>query len=624
MEDETAEIELLEQNLNKTHQISRRMISVLDSFDVRLAKLEKSILPLYTSAQILNKRRHNIDKTLLKIDEVASHQEDLVAEEALILRGPQPGQLETYKNALERLNALIAFKSSDRDSGETANLVETGAKKLAQLYTKLVAEGSSGSPPTPVPGIELTILPFPAALLASLRPLVAFLRTLPLPATHPTHPAAPGIRTSLSEAQTGYADMRGAWSKKCLEGQAKKVVDEAGEGGIELRDGVEAGKEFGKWVDLMLTVAEDEYSLLTDLAPLSNLQLISSAYTTLLTPILGLFSSTINSLISLIKRALHKHAFLALSTYDSLLKLQPRWEALLALRDKNESGVTSNEVKDGLHSLRAVCLRSFPEFILDIKSNSTSRSGANAAEYTGVVTDFTQTTVRYLERLPLVRDAVSSALTSLGDGNWKMGEGVQVGKGSKSGEADEQTILEHYVHDVINTTISTLNTLAKASRRTAVSGTFLLNNIYYLDAHLVQSPKDPMLPSYFAKPTQELLAHNQRTAKAGYFDSNFGPLMQALSDDPKEGRTAGKERFTRFYELLEEVIERHRAVRVLDTDELSELGRESLAEEVCKLVGPAFRRFVQRMRDREFSKNPQKYIKMSPDEVEAQLKSIFN
>lgn len=127
-----------------------------------------------------------------------------------------------------------------------------------------------------------------------------------------------------------------------------------------------------------------------------------------------------------------------------------------------------------------------------------------------------------------------------------------------------------------------------------------------------------------------------------------------------QGRTAGKERFTRFYDLLDEVLASHRVVRVLDTDELSELGREAIAEEACKLVVPAFRRFVQRMKDREFSKS--KYcimlgtlanqfsqilrnvsnkerkkksiyftfflttldIKMSPDEVEAKLKSIFN
>ena len=53
-------------------------------------------------------------------------------------------------------------------------------------------------------------------------------------------------------------------------------------------------------------------------------------------------------------------------------------------------------------------------------------------------------TVQYVERLPEVRSGAASALTKLGDGNWKMGEGVQVGKTPKAGDADEQTILEHY------------------------------------------------------------------------------------------------------------------------------------------------------------------------------------
>ena len=413
--------------------------------------------------------------------------------------------------------------------------------------------------------------------------------------------------------------MRGAWSKKCLSPLAKNVVDEASsnsEGSYEFgssttttgkakKDGVEAGKSFGKWVELVLTVAEDEYNLLCDLAPLTSSQLVAQAYGALLAPILGLFGTTLGSLISLIKRSLHKHTFLALSTYEALLKLLPRWESLLNLRE----GGSSNEVKEGLNSLRAVCLRSFPELIADIKSGATSKNNVGLAEYTGAVTDFTQSTVTYLSKLPIVKGAVGSALLSLGDGNWKMGEGVQVGKASKlalggEGGGDvEQTILEHYIHDVINATIASITALSKASRRPPVAGTFLLNNVHYLNAHLLQSPFDPSLPGMIAKPTQDLLARSQRMAKAGYFDSNFGPLMQALSDDPKEGRTAGKERFTRFYDLLEEVLERHRVVRVLDMDELSELGREGIAEEACKLVVPAFRRFVQRMKDREFSKS---------------------
>jgi exocyst complex protein 7 len=44
-----------------------------------------------------------------------------------------------------------------------------------------------------------------------------------------------------------------------------------------------------------------------------------------------------------------------------------------------------------------------------------------------------------------VKGAVGSALVALGDGNWKMGEGVKVGKAGKGGETDEQAVTEHFI-----------------------------------------------------------------------------------------------------------------------------------------------------------------------------------
>ena len=93
--------------------------------------------------------------------------------------------------------------------------------------------------------------PFPSSVLSTLRQLVAFLRSLPVPATHPSHPAAPVILTALQDAQRGYADMRGSWAQKCLEGQGKRTIDRA-----DTIDVIAAGKEFGKWVEVLLDVAE--------------------------------------------------------------------------------------------------------------------------------------------------------------------------------------------------------------------------------------------------------------------------------------------------------------------------------------------------------------------------------
>ena len=72
----------------------------LTCFDSRLVKLEKWTLPLYTNSyQARNNVSHtpclvpnvdelpDIESALQKIDEVASNQEGIAAEEALILRG---------------------------------------------------------------------------------------------------------------------------------------------------------------------------------------------------------------------------------------------------------------------------------------------------------------------------------------------------------------------------------------------------------------------------------------------------------------------------------------------------------------------------------------------------------
>ncbi|KAI0302840.1 exocyst complex component exo70 subunit [Multifurca ochricompacta] len=607
MDDETAEIELLEQNLNKTRQISQRMTSILTSFDNRLVKLEKSILPLYTSTQILTKRGNNIESALQKIDEVASNQEGIAAEEALILRGPQPDQLGAYTDALERLNANIAFGAADENQRDTARLVETGANKLAQLFTKIVASGSSGNPPA---GSEFRFSPFPLDTLVTLSPLVKFLRSLPLPATHPSHPSATAILSALKEAQRGYAEMRGNWGRKCLEVYGRRLVDRA-----ETTDGISAGRELGRWTSDLLDVIEEEYNLLTQLAPLPGQAHFLSTYIALLTPLTTLFNTALSSLSTLIKRSLPKYNFHALASYSALSACQDRWDELVIRRSERKE----NEFKEGLHAVRGVCVRSFPEFLADLKLAGLGRGGEIG---TGCA-DFTISTTRYLEQLLEVRDAVGSILMLLGDGNWKMGDGVQVKPNQgKPAPGSESLLIDHYTYDVVTTLITSLTTLSRMQKRPAFGSVFLLNNTAYLCAKLLR-PRAPVL-EIISRPTKEAINSNFRTAKAGYFDSNFSPLVQALADDKDKpgggGKAAAKEKFTRFFDLLEETKERHQLARVLEDDEEQ---RQMLEDEVVKLVVPSLQRFTQKMREKEFSKNPSKYIKMTPEEVEAQIRSFY-
>lgn len=116
---------------------------------------------------------------------------------------------------------------------------------------------------------------------------------------------------------------------------------------------------------------------------MTNPNSIASSYATLLNPLLVLFSTTLTSLIALVKRSLHKYTFLALSSYESLLSMQTRWDDVLSLRGSTKE---TNEFKEGTQPLRAVCLRSFPEFLADLKMAS---MGKNGVELSPGLADFT-------------------------------------------------------------------------------------------------------------------------------------------------------------------------------------------------------------------------------------------
>jgi len=131
----------------------------------------------------------------------------------------------------------------------------------------------------------------------------------------------------------------------------------------------------------------------------------------------------------------------------------------------------------------------------------------------------------------------------------------------------------------------------------------MLNNVSYLLNSILLTPVNPALLDLLSKATQDILNSNFRMAKAAYFDSNFSPLMLALTDDHAagaKGKAATKEKFTRFFDLLDEATERHRVARVLEDDEE---GRLTIKEEVVKLIVPSLLKFTQKGKEKEFSKS---------------------
>lgn len=230
--------------------------------------------------------------------------------------------------------------------------------------------------------------------------------------------------------------------------------------------------------------------------------------------------------------------------------------------------------------------------------------------------------MEFLERVPEVKTAVGSALLKLGDGNWKMGEGITVPKTARLGEGDEDLILENFIcqsftysHfvsyplipmfllvDVVSTTIMSVVTLSRSQRRAAFGSIFLLNNVSYLRTHLLTHPIDGV-GALLSSQARELLNSNFRTAKASYMDTNLSPLLAVLAEDKDKNKSSVvKEKFTRFFDSLDELVERHAIAAVLP-DDSEEEERETICQEVVMLVVPLFRGFTQKNAGRDFSRS---------------------
>jgi len=154
---------------------------------------------------------------------------------------------------------------------------------------------------------------------------------------------------------------------------------------------------------------------------------------------------------------------------------------------------------------------------------------------------------------------------------------------------------------VVNTTITSLVTLSRSQRRPTFGSIFLLNNISYLRTHLLTLPINGV-DTLVSSQGRELLNSNFRTAKAKYMDANLSPLLTALAEDKDKSKSSVKDKFIRFFDLLDELVERHAIAAVLPGDSEGD-ERETVCLEVVLLVVPLFQKFTQKNPGKDFSRS---------------------
>ncbi|GAA5948482.1 hypothetical protein JCM3765_004898 [Sporobolomyces pararoseus] len=632
LEQANADLLLLQQSLSRSSKISDRMSTVLGELDDRLAKLEKSLVPIYKETGKLTRVSKNLESTMRSLDGLLGHHDLVEREEGLIKSGPKQGDLKPYLAAIDRLVAASEALRKTDAKGQAATLtqmgalIEAGAKQIIGVFARMVKETS---PTMDAGSLFDKGKPFPTlspTFIDQALPLLTYLLSLP---------SSLGPK-SFADASRTYTELRSQWIEEGLKNCAKEVLVDAvpslagsstspsGSGG----DG--SGRErrgLGRLLDVTFAVLKSEYAVLGTV--FSNLSSSQKAplYASLLPLPLALFAQTSSNLNTLIKKSLHPLIPIAFASFGELQERSQEFEEVV----RKKSGRKENEVGDALHSFRGTCLSSLPGMIEDVKAFGSKAPSGNEI-VSAAVSPITHNVVNFARQLADNQSIVETFLNVLGAGNWG---------GPKSSVAvkdeGENGLLPRYLNDLLMTLLNSLDSRSRLLRgRPGTATIYLLNNISFLRHSILSSQTSDFLGESF----EDVLNKKMRTTKSSYLEI-WSPLVGALLDaglSEQNGVISGgikagigavkgsggterrdtKDRFVRFHEALEEVEELHRVAK-LDEGEV-EL-RERLKGEVERMCVPTYAKFVQKHRKDNYST---KYVKLDAEGLEAKIRSIFD
>nr|CAH0105357.1 unnamed protein product [Daphnia galeata] len=140
----------LQDAASRSSQLTNGMVNILTSFDERLARLEKTILPVYNETKNLQQKQENIDKTLASLDHVISYYSVSKEVEPVIKESPSNQGLEIFLQSLGRLQeAMHFFEKNNPQSVELENvmsLFETGKDNIISEFKENLAKHSQTIP----------------------------------------------------------------------------------------------------------------------------------------------------------------------------------------------------------------------------------------------------------------------------------------------------------------------------------------------------------------------------------------------------------------------------------------------------------------------------------------------
>eukprot|EP00048_Salpingoeca_helianthica_P024971 m.36775 g.36775 ORF g.36775 m.36775 type:complete len:668 (-) comp9718_c0_seq2:26-2029(-) len=633
-------------SLEKSREVTKKMVNILGGFHERLTELEEVIRPVHIETITLTRARDNIRQTLALFSQIEQHHEVSTAVEPILTQSPAL-QLETYLKALETVKtALEYFEEHNPGHPEKqilTRLQNTGHDFLEREFFQVLERHSFA-----VDVDELLALPnetiagvpvLSQDVLDTLRRIANWLaaaeRTREITKSYakvrsgvvtatlasvidhqsaPKEAKAPRMSMFVTATPKGAGGLKRQTSvgrKTTVRGVSSTSLDEksALDTDTENRPGAytKNSHPFITYTRVLLRLLRREALLA---AHVVRGDLVAGVLRSVLGPVMDAYISQGELLLAgITKRILVQQYFTCICIFDMIAYMSSKraeFEKMIMYLDGHDCADRFTKL---LYSFADLAKRVLTDFTADVASESGRKLPVD-----GTVHETTTTALSFVSHVFEYAEVVGNVLLTKRDGILNL---------ETTPESTRATA--KWIASVLDALDAHLTKTARLYEQPALSCIFMLNNFDYILRFLGTASFKETL---FGQDTQmeSYLKDAMANYRQEYLDITWRHVKEVLViEDYHEGNITKKEketikeRYSAFNDEFDRIIAEQQAFSVP-----SEGLRKSLRADNANLLMPLFKRFDMHYRHSGFTtKNPQKYLRFTPDEVQEKLENIF-
>ncbi|XP_022746416.1 exocyst complex component EXO70A1-like [Durio zibethinus] len=624
---------LVRESLQKSQIITESMVSILGSFDHRLSALETAMRPTQIRTHSIRRAHENIDKTLTAAETILAQFDLTRKAEAKILRGPHE-DLESYLGAIDQLRSNIkffsdhkSFKSSDGILNHANSLLAKAISKLEDEFRTLLTNCSKPVEPDHLfDGLPNSLKPSATSPgkqgdlgsknhsenQKNLENAVYTPLTLIPPRVLPLlHDLAQQMVQAGHQQQLFriYRDTRASVLEQSLR---KLGVEKLSKDDVQKMQWEVLEAKIGNWIHHMRIAVKLLFAgekkicdqILDGIDSLRD-QCFAEVTANSVAVLLSFGEAIARS-----KRSPEK-LFVLLDMYEIMRELQSEIEFLFGCK-------SCIEMRESAQSLTKRLAQTAQETFVDFEE-AVEKDVTKTTVLDGTVHPLTSYVINYVKFLFDYQSTLKQLFQEFDDGD-------------SHADVDADAQLTNVTTRIVQVLLTNLDGKSKQYKDPALTQLFMMNNIHYIVRSVRRSEAKDLLGDDWVQIHRRIVQQHANQYKR----ISWAKILQCLTIQgaaPSAGgggllggdsgsgvsRAVVKERFKAFNVQFEDLHMRQSQWTVPD----SEL-RESLRLAVAEVLLPAYRSFFKRFGPMiESGKNPGKYIRYRPEDLEQMLGEFF-